>query len=62
MHNTLMFINNTSELVQMDRHVSLKQWEPAITLTVSVEDAAAQLLQSVQHMDTYVSTLKPTEA
>ena len=52
MHNTLMFINDTSELVQMDRHVSLKQWEPAVTLTLSVEDTAAQLLQSVQHMDT----------
>ena len=52
MHNTLKFINDTSELVQMDRHVSLKQWEPAITLTLCVEDTAGQLLQSVQHTDT----------
>ena len=62
MHNTLMFINDTDEMVEMDRHVSQKQLEPAITLTLSVEDTAAQLLQSVQHMDTLATTLKSTEA
>ena len=62
MHDTLMFINDTDEMVEMDRHVSQKQLEPAITLTLSVEDTAAQLLQSVQHMDTLATTLKSTEA
>ena len=57
-----MFINDTDEMVEMDRHVSQKQLEPAITLTLSVEDTAAQLLQSVQHMDTLATTLKSTEA